>query len=196
MLNLILVSPIMLLLIDQSLGSALHGPCASHEECGTFDTHCRNGTCVCKDNFMTVFDSCVHVATENIECKRKEECHSILGSKSTCKNKRCVCRPFHHLHKKQCVKNKDLHDFCEHDHQCYCGQDCIDRIGCIKHKCTCKEGYKPYSIRRCIVDPYHPVESPPIEVVQRPLTSPATSGAAKFELIFLYIFTIFILLNK
>lgn len=107
------------------------------------------------------------VASEKIECTRKEQCHHILGNKSTCKNKRCVCRPFHHLHKEQCVKNKgnnkmhfifwsklrsfsDLHDFCEHDHQCYCGQDCVERIGCTNNKCTCREGYKTYSIRRCI----------------------------------------------
>ncbi|KAJ8958295.1 hypothetical protein NQ318_017441, partial [Aromia moschata] len=51
---------------------------------------------------------------------------------------------------RQIEAESDLHDICEHDHQCYCGADCEDKIACIGRNCTCKPGHKPYRIRRCI----------------------------------------------
>ncbi|CAH2013734.1 unnamed protein product [Acanthoscelides obtectus] len=65
----------------------------------------------------------------------------------------CACKPFHHIHMGQCVKNRDLDDACDHDHQCYCGAGCENRIACIDKQCSCREGYKPYGSRRCVDDP-------------------------------------------
>ncbi|CAH0559404.1 unnamed protein product, partial [Brassicogethes aeneus] len=138
--------------IKYSSGSGLHGQCDFDEDCGTIDTHCHSGICSCKPNFIVLFDSCIQVTTPPIHCRRKEECHRALGSRSLCsKNNICACRAFHHLHNGQCVKNRDLHETCEHDHQCYCGVDCGDKIACIARNCTCKTGHRPYRSRRCIL---------------------------------------------
>ncbi|CAG9860998.1 unnamed protein product [Phyllotreta striolata] len=141
-------------LIERSQGSALHGSCLTNDDCGTIDTYCRNQTCVCRENFSVWYDSCVQTPSPPLRCSKKHECHSKLGARSMCTKKGlCTCKPFHHLHQGQCVKNRDLHDNCEHDHQCYCGADCEDKIACIHKSCSCKPGHKPYRIRRCIHDP-------------------------------------------
>lgn len=41
---------------------------------------------------------------------------------------------------------------CTSDHQCYCGEDCKEKIECAEGMCACKKGFKRYSTR-CIVDP-------------------------------------------
>lgn len=51
----------------------------------------------------------------------------------------------------------DLHDGCQHDHQCYCGSDCEDKIGCNGRICSCKPGHKSYMIRRCIRKSQKPI---------------------------------------
>ncbi|KAG5892831.1 hypothetical protein JTB14_032425 [Gonioctena quinquepunctata] len=135
-------------------GSPLNGPCESNDDCGTIDTYCRNSTCVCEENFGVWYDSCVQLSAPVVPCKRKHECHAVLGVKSMCTKKfQCACKPFHHLHLGQCVKNRDLDDMCEHDYQCYCGAGCEEKIACIHKNCTCKPGHKPYRTRRCIGDP-------------------------------------------
>lgn len=134
-------------------GSALHGPCETNDDCGTIDTICHKGVCVCTENFAVWYDSCVSLPLPRITCTKKHECHKSLGIKSMCtKKNQCACKPFHHLHLGQCVKNRDLHDTCDHDHQCYCGGDCQDRIACIHKNCSCKAGHRPYKSRRCISD--------------------------------------------
>ncbi|XP_028133230.1 uncharacterized protein LOC114328558 [Diabrotica virgifera virgifera] len=140
--------------IQRSTGSPLHGGCTSSEDCGTIDTYCKNETCVCRDNFAVWYDSCVQMPTPALRCSKKQECHKSLGARSMCTKKgQCACKPFHHIHSGQCVKNRDLHDQCEHDHQCYCGAECQGKIACIHKSCACKPGHRPYKIRRCILDP-------------------------------------------
>ncbi|XP_074039036.1 uncharacterized protein [Leptinotarsa decemlineata] len=162
-------------------GSPLNGPCASDDDCGTIDTYCKNQTCVCAENFGVWYDSCVQLSSPAVRCKKKTECHNILGVRSMCTKKfQCACKPFHHLHMGQCVKNRDLDEMCEHDHQCYCGAGCEERIACIHKNCTCKPGHKPYRTRRCIDDPSFVITpkenlvSPPISI-QSASTSSATS---------------------
>lgn len=41
------------------LGSAIHGPCESDDDCGTMDTICHKGVCACRENFAVWFDSCI-----------------------------------------------------------------------------------------------------------------------------------------
>ncbi|XP_057662700.1 uncharacterized protein LOC130897805 [Diorhabda carinulata] len=142
------------ILVQKNAGSPLHGACLSTEDCGTIDTYCRNQTCVCRENFSVWYDSCIELPSPAIRCSKKQECHELLGPRSMCtKKNQCACKPFHHLHQGQCVKNRDLHDQCEHDHQCYCGAECQAKIACIHKSCTCKPGHKPYKIRRCMEDP-------------------------------------------
>nr|CAI5858003.1 unnamed protein product [Callosobruchus analis] len=98
----------------------------------------------------------LRIPTPSIRCTKKHDCHSSLGSRSICtKRMECACKPFHHIHLGQCVKNRDLEDACDHDHQCYCGAGCESRIACIDKQCFCREGYKPYGSRRCIDDPLY-----------------------------------------
>lgn len=140
-------------LIRRNQGSALHGACLSNDDCGTIDTYCKNETCVCRENFAVWYDSCIQMPSPPIRCTKKLECHPTLGGRSMCTKKgQCACKAFHHLHQGQCVKNRDLHTICEHDHQCYCGADCEAKIACIHKSCTCKTGHKPYRTRRCIRD--------------------------------------------
>ncbi|KAJ8913761.1 hypothetical protein NQ315_002441, partial [Exocentrus adspersus] len=107
----------------------------------------------------TIFS--VLVAKPRITCVKRHDCQSILGVKSMCtKSSYCACKPFHHLHHGQCVKNRDLHDICDHDHQCYCGAGCEDKIACIERNCSCRPGHKPYRSRRCIYDPANPPPPP------------------------------------
>ncbi|KAL1500900.1 hypothetical protein ABEB36_006319 [Hypothenemus hampei] len=139
--------------ISGTMGSALHGPCDNDDACGTIDTECQNGVCVCRENFTVLYDSCVPMAESRVHCTKKNDCHKVLGVKSTCtKKNQCVCKQFHHLHLGQCVKNRDLHETCDHDHQCYCGVDCQLKIACIHKNCSCKAGHSPYKSRRCISD--------------------------------------------
>jgi len=109
--------------------------------------------CSCRENFAIWFDSCVPLAHPRVPCTKKHDCHKTLGIKSMCtKKNQCACKAFHHLHMGQCVKNRDLLDTCDHDHQCYCGADCQDKIACIHNNCSCKAGHSPYKSRRCISD--------------------------------------------
>ncbi|XP_044252300.1 tenascin-like [Tribolium madens] len=146
--TLIIILPIILTVS----GSALHGPCETNENCGTLDTFCQNGTCVCRDNFRVFDDHCVQIATPAIPCAHKTVCKTSLGPKGICVDKHCACRSFHHFFNKQCVKSKGLDEECDSDHQCYCGEDCNDKIGCVNRICTCKTGFKIKG-RRCIPDP-------------------------------------------
>ncbi|CAH1971219.1 unnamed protein product [Acanthoscelides obtectus] len=140
--------------IYHTTGSALHGECFTSEDCGTIDTYCKNNTCACKENFAVWYDSCIQLPTPGIRCTKKHDCHASLGVRSICtKRMECACKPFHHIHMGQCVKNRDLDDACDHDHQCYCGAGCENRIACIEKQCSCREGYKPYGSRRCVDDP-------------------------------------------
>lgn len=41
------------------LGALLNGKCDVDANCGTLDSHCKNGTCSCIENFTTFEDSCV-----------------------------------------------------------------------------------------------------------------------------------------
>ncbi|XP_063932741.1 tenascin-like [Zophobas morio] len=132
-------------------GSGLHGPCEGNEQCGTLDTYCKNGICVCKDDFVVFYDHCVQLATPHIQCMHKSNCIAILGQKGFCKSHKCVCKSFHHFYNNQCIKSKGLDEQCDNDHQCYCGQDCNDKIECAKGICACKYGFKVYR-RRCIPD--------------------------------------------
>lgn len=142
---------IILLFLQQSSGSGLYGPCFNDTDCGTIDTYCKKGSCACREHFTEWTDTCIELANPRVSCTRKHECHSILGSRSICtRHGQCACKPFHHLYNGQCVKNRDLYDICEHDHQCYCGKDCGERIACINKNCTCSPGNTPYKIRRCI----------------------------------------------
>ncbi|XP_066138301.1 uncharacterized protein [Euwallacea fornicatus] len=136
-----------------ALGSALHGPCETDDDCGTIDTICYKGVCACRENFAVWYDSCVPLANPRVTCSKKQECHKALGIKSMCtKKNQCACKAFHHLHNGQCVKNRDLHDLCDHDRQCYCGADCQEKIACIHKNCSCRAGHSPYKSRRCISD--------------------------------------------
>ncbi|ENN79324.1 uncharacterized protein LOC109535015 [Dendroctonus ponderosae] len=136
-----------------SAGSALHGPCETDDDCGTMDTVCKNGVCACQEQFAVWFDSCISLAQPRVACTKKHECHKKMGIRSICtKKNQCACKAFHHLHLGQCVKNRDLHDTCDHDHQCYCGADCQSKIACIHKNCSCIAGHSPYKSRRCISD--------------------------------------------
>ncbi|XP_076268042.1 uncharacterized protein LOC143201072 [Rhynchophorus ferrugineus] len=177
-------------------GSALHGACETDDDCGTIDTLCHNGICTCKEHFAVWFDSCVALPHPRIACEKKNECHRTLGIKSMCTKKNlCACKPFHHLHQGQCVKNRDLHDMCDHDHQCYCGADCQDKIACIHKNCSCKAGHKPYRTRRCISEhpivlsvADHQVQLAPIRIVERVITSSTTTINPLVSMIVLSIF--------
>ncbi|XP_060524543.1 uncharacterized protein LOC132700960 [Cylas formicarius] len=134
------------------IGSGLHERCDTDEDCGTIDTYCSNKICACKEHFAVFYDSCVPLAQPRIRCTDRNQCQEVMGIRSMCTKKRqCVCKPFHHLHLGQCVKNRDLHDICEHDHQCYCGAGCENKIACIGRNCTCKHGHRPYRSRQCII---------------------------------------------
>ncbi|XP_019880580.1 uncharacterized protein LOC109608574 [Aethina tumida] len=165
-------------------GSALHGSCLINEDCGTIDTYCKDGVCSCKPNFIVWYDSCLQITTPPMHCRKKDECQNVLGARSLCtRNNVCACRPFHHLHNGQCVKNRDLHDICEHDHQCYCGVDCGDKIACIGRNCTCKPGHKAYRSRRCIsIEPVHTV------VQHTNLVGGSTSNKGLINILTLFLF--------
>jgi hypothetical protein len=144
---------ILTFLIAAVSGSALHGSCEKNEQCGTVDTYCRNGTCICKDGFAVNEDHCVQLVVPEIACTHRSKCNLHSGHKGLfCHEKRCVCRSFHHFHNSQCVKSKGLDQECTSDHQCYCGEDCKEKIECAEGMCACKKGFKRYSTR-CIVDP-------------------------------------------
>ncbi|XP_050313434.1 uncharacterized protein LOC126748327 isoform X2 [Anthonomus grandis grandis] len=134
-------------------GSALHEHCETDDDCGTIDTVCEKNICVCRENFAVWFDSCLQLPQPRIACTKKHDCQKTLGVRSTCtKKSQCACKPFHHLHNNQCIKNRDLHESCDNDSQCYCGADCQEKIACIHKNCSCKAGHSSYKSRRCISD--------------------------------------------
>lgn len=111
------------------IGVLLNGSCDADANCGTLDSHCKNGTCTCFEDFTTFEDSCVKgmetllsekiikkyipipllVIIPKVECKSNAECK--FRARATCVKGICTCRPFHHEENGQCIKSKGIYLF-------------------------------------------------------------------------------------